>query len=78
MIIYTGLLKPLVKPIIINYAENRTAIAIPTFSISTFWDKSFQDQYEKAFADQLPLSSKMKKVEKNTGTSRKVNLFSNR
>lgn len=75
LIIYTGLLKPLIKPITINYAENRTANLLPTFSISTFLDKSFQDQYEKALADQLPLSSKMKKAEKTLELLTKLTYF---
>lgn len=60
-VIYVGFIKPIIKPIDVNYAENRTANKLPVFSFSVFLDKSFQDQYEAAIADQLPLSSKMKK-----------------
>lgn len=63
-ILLIGFIKPIVKPIVINYAENRTANQLPAFHFADFMNKTFQDQYENAIADQLPLSSKMKKAEK--------------
>ena len=74
-VIYIGFIKPIIKPIDVNYAENRTANQLPVFSFSAFVDKSFQDQYENAIADQLPLSSKMKKAEKTLELITKLNYF---
>lgn len=74
-VIYVGFIKPIIKPIDVNYAENRTANKLPVFSFSVFLDKSFQDQYEAAIADQLPLSSKMKKAEKTLELITKLNYF---
>lgn len=74
-IIFTGFIKPIIKPIAVNYAENRTANQLPAFELSAFADKTFQDQYENAIADQLPLSSKMKKAEKTAELMMKLWYF---
>ena len=41
--------------------ENRTAYKMPIISINNVLDKSFQDNVELAFSDQIPLASYMKK-----------------
>lgn len=60
LIIAGGFIKPLIMPHKIIAAENRTANIIPTFSLSGFKEKTYQNNYEKAYADQIPLASKMK------------------
>lgn len=56
-----GLLKSIINPIDINLYENRVSYKMPTISISTILDKSYQDNVELAFSDQIPLAPYMKK-----------------
>lgn len=72
LILIGGFLKPMIKPIDINYYENRPANNIPNFSISAIFDKSFQDEFEKALSDQIPLASKMKIAEKTVSLGTKI------
>ncbi len=75
LIITIGFIKSFVFPVDINYAENRTANKMPSFTFSSFLDKSYQDKYEDALADQIPLSSKMKKFEKTAELIAKLAFF---
>ncbi len=72
LIIFGGFLIPLVKKKDISYMENREAYQIPKFSINSFLDGSFQDTYEKALADQLPLAGTMKLAQKSIATLTKI------
>lgn len=60
LILAGGFIKPFFKPTSINTMENRTAYRVPAFDVSSFKDKSYQDNMEKAFSDQIPLVNKMK------------------
>lgn len=75
LISFAGFLKPFMDPKDINYAENRMAYQIPSFTMSSFLDKTFQDQYENALADQIPLSSEMKRIEKTIELLAKFTFF---
>ncbi len=75
LIIIVCFIKPIIRPVSINYAENRTANQIPSFTFSTFLDKTFQDQYEAAMADQIPYSAKLKKAEKLAEVITKLAFF---
>ena len=55
LILSGGFLKPIIRPIDINYYENRPANTIPNFSIKAIINKSFQDEFEKALSDQIPI-----------------------
>ena len=59
-IILGGFIKPIIKPAYINDLENRRANQLPKFTLTDFMDKKVQDLYEDAYADQIPLSGKMK------------------
>ncbi len=65
IIMLGGFIKPFIKPIDIVYIENRSANKIPDFKLESFLDKSYQESFEKALSDQIPLSGKMKLFEKN-------------
>ncbi len=60
LIILGGFLKPLIWAHDINYFENRGAYKIPQFQLSTFLDETYQNNFEKALSDQIPLSNAMK------------------
>ena len=70
LIIIGGFIKPIIKPIIDNKDENRLANQLPKFDIKSFFNKTLQDEYEKAYSDQIPFASRMKTVKKT------VDLFS--
>jgi hypothetical protein len=72
IILFGGFLKPIIKPIKINYYENRPANSLPSFSFSAILSKSFQDEFEKALSDQIPLASKMKITEKTISLGMKI------
>lgn len=76
LILSGGFLKPIIRPIDINYYENRPANTIPNFSIKAIINKSFQDEFEKALSDQIPLASKMKIAEKTISLGTKI-LYAN-
>ena len=61
LIIFVGLLNSLLNADDINYYENRTAYKMPKISLKKMLDKSFQDEVELAFSDQIPLATVMKK-----------------
>jgi len=65
LIMAGGVIKPIIKPRKINAVENRNAYLLPNFTISTFLTGEYQDGYEKALSDQIPLSNTLKKVETN-------------
>ena len=60
-ILIIGLLNTIFNSDNVNYYENRTAYKMPKLSISKILDKSFQDDVELAFSDQIPLATLMKK-----------------
>ena len=60
-ILLGGLLNPILNPDEINYYENRTAYQIPKLKLYKIFDKSFQDEMELSFSDQIPLAIYMKK-----------------
>ena len=45
----------------ISIFENRLAYMMPNFNLTSFFNKSFQDNVELAYSDQLPLANYMKK-----------------
>lgn len=51
-----------ISPISINVYENRSAQKMPLPNIETFINNEFQNEVEAAAADQLPLSSRLKKA----------------
>lgn len=59
--LFVGLLNTILNSDDINYYENRTAYKMPKVSINKILDKSFQDDVELAFSDQIPLATVMKK-----------------
>ena len=61
LILIVGLLNTILNSDDINYYENRTAYRMPKLSISKIFDKTFQDDVELAFSDQIPLATTMKK-----------------
>ena len=62
LFLFFGLFRTIIIPKDINYYENRMAYRIPRLSISTFIGKEYQDNVEKAFSNQIPLSTTMKKA----------------
>lgn len=75
IILFGGLIKPYVRSVTINDVENRTANQIPKLSPSAFVDKTFQDLYETAMADQIPLATQMKLAEKSVELLTKLSYF---
>ena len=65
LIIFGGGIKPFILPKQNNYLENRSAEQIPKFSFKEFFNKEFQDKYELALSDQVPLALRMKYLEKD-------------
>ncbi len=63
-ILLGGLLVPIVRPRNYNYLENRSANQIPKLSIESLLDKTYQDNFELALADQIPLAGTMKLANK--------------
>ncbi len=61
-IIVGGIAITILRPKSIMPLENRTAYKFEPFSLEAFIDGSFQDNMEKALADQIPLSGTMKKT----------------
>lgn len=57
-----GLLNTIFNADEINYYENRTAYKMPVVSYDKFISKSFQNEFELFFSDQLPLAVYMKKI----------------
>lgn len=80
VIAWAGFLRPIIAPKVINYNENRNAYQLPDIRLNTFFDKSFQNAFELAYADQIPLASRMKTA-KNifaiATTDKYLNLFDN-
>ncbi len=76
LIIFGGGIKPYLSQNQNNYRENRTAYQIPQFSVKSFLNGDFQNNYELALADQLPLTSIMKLVEKTIALEEKNIYFS--
>ena len=70
-----GLIIPYIKQSDFNYLENRAANRLPSFTLTKFLNNSFQNQYELALADQLPLNSKMKVVEKSSSLISKLAFY---
>ena len=61
LILFVGLLNTILNSDDINYYENRMAYKMPKLNISKILDKSFQDDVELAFSDQIPLATVIKK-----------------
>lgn len=72
LIIFGGGIKPYLLSKKINWLENRTAEQIPEFSIVNFINGTYQDNYENALADQIPLSLRMKSIEKDISLELKL------
>lgn len=72
IIMFGGLVKPIVNEEKDNYYENRPAYLMPDFTIESLINKTYQDEFEKALSDQLPLATRMKQVQKNLGTLTKI------
>lgn len=72
IILLGGMLKPILKPLIINNYENREAVQIPKFELLEISNKNFQNNFEKALADQIPFASRMKLIEKTIELGIKV------
>ncbi len=64
LIMLGGLVKPILFPKETNYLENREANQIPELSLTTILDKTYQDDFELALADQIPLAGNMKLTNK--------------
>ena len=62
LILLAGLAQSLFFPNDILMYENRYAEKMPTFSLSTFLDGSYQDQVDAALSDQVHLSSLCKEI----------------
>ena len=75
LIILGGALRPIINPTDVNVLENRSAYVIPTFSIKAFLDKSYQDNYEKAYSDQIPLANRMKSINNTIDISLKIKIL---
>lgn len=75
IILLCGAVKPIIRPLTINETENRAANQIPSLSISAIFDKTFQDQYETAMADQIPFATQMKLTEKSAEILMKLGFF---
>ena len=67
LIMLGGFVKPIILPSEINYYENRPSNLLPKFSLKSIFEKTYQDNFEKALADQIPLSTTMKMFQKNAG-----------
>lgn len=61
LILFIGLLNTVFNSTDVNYYENRTAYKMPKLNIPKILDKTFQDEVELSFADQIPLATFMKK-----------------
>lgn len=61
-ILLAGLLRTVFFPKDINYYENRYANKLTTFSLSSYWDNSFQDSAESALNDQVQFAQYFKKL----------------
>ncbi len=61
IIIFLGLFNTIISPNTINKYENRSAYKLPLLKISKVLNKSFQNEVELAFADQIPAATIMKK-----------------
>ncbi len=61
LIFLGGLLNTIFNSDDINYYENRSAYKMPKISVSKILDKSFQNEVELFFSDQIPLAVFMKK-----------------
>ncbi len=72
LILFGGCVFSIISSKKINYVENRTAYQIPELSFKTFLNREFQDNYEKALSDQLPLAVSMKLWEKNLAIYEKL------
>ena len=73
-----GFIKPILKPIDYNYRENRYAYQLPKFSKESFANGDFQNEYELALSDQIPLAANMKLVEKTISLIEKEVYYWNR
>ena len=67
LIMVGGFIKPIVNEEKENYYENRPAYLMPELSLNDILNKEYQDNFEKALSDQLPLATRMKQVQKNLG-----------
>lgn len=72
LILFGGFIKPFIFSKDINYLENRTAEQVPNFSFNEFLKGNFQDKYEEALADQIPLALKMKETVRNISLKTKL------
>jgi hypothetical protein len=45
---------------------------MPNLTVESLINKTYQDEFEKALSDQLPLATRMKQVQKNLGTLTKI------
>lgn len=75
LILSGGVIKPFLRPLSVNVIENRTANQIPKLSFSAILDKTFQEQYETAMADQIPFAPYMKLTEKSIELLAKLSFF---
>ncbi len=73
-VLLSGLVKTVFFSKDINYYENRYANQLPTFSVSGFLDKSFQEQTDDALMDQFPLAQTAKKFFNTTSVRIKTGL----
>ena len=67
-----GLIKPILMPKNISYLENREANQIPKFKLADILNKTYQDDFELALADQIPLSERFKLANKSFNTLLKI------
>lgn len=72
LILFGGFIRPLIFPKDINYLENRTAEQVPKFSFNEFLTENFQNKYEEALADQVPLALKMKETVRDLSLKTKL------
>lgn len=64
LILVGGFTKPFLKPSSVNGFENRESYQMPKFQLSSFIKKDYQNEMEMALSDQIPLSQRLKHVEK--------------
>lgn len=57
-----GLFRTLFLPKEMNYYENRYSVQMPSLSADSWTDRAFQDETEKALADQIPGAQRVKKT----------------
>ena len=70
-----GYIKPIVRPHSIITQENRKANKLPVFSVESFLKGTYQDNYEKAYADQILFANSMKQRVKNSYIIEKITYY---